>query len=37
MTLQTTGRGAEEDTTKTGHYQRRGEIQGRKNLKQKNS
>ena len=36
MTLQTTGRGAEENTTKTSHYRRRGGIQSRENLKQKN-
>jgi len=36
MTLQTTGRGTEEDTTKTGHYQGEGRVRSGKNLEQKN-
>ena len=36
MTLQTTGRGTEEDTTKTGHHRGGGRVQSRKNLEQKN-
>jgi len=37
MTLQITGKGTEEDTTKTSHHQRRRGIQGGENLKQKDS
>jgi len=36
MTLQTTGRGTEEDTTKTGYYRGGGRVRSRKNLEQKN-
>jgi len=35
MTLQITGKGTEEATTKTGHHQRRRGIQDGENLKQK--
>jgi len=37
MTIQTTDRRAEEDTTKTGHHRRGGGIRSGENLKQKNS
>jgi len=36
MTIQTTGRGTEEDITKTSHYQRRRGVQGGENPEQKN-
>jgi len=36
MTLQITDKGTEEDTTKTGHHQRRKGIRDGENLKQKN-
>jgi len=35
MTLQITGKGTKEDTTKTSYHQRRRGIQGGENLKQK--
>jgi len=37
MTIQTTGRGAEEDTTKTGYHRGRRRVQSGENLKQKSS
>jgi len=37
MTIQTTGRGAEENTTETSHYRGGGRVRSRENLEQKNS
>jgi len=37
MTIQTTGRGAKENTTKTGHHQGGGRVRNRENLEQKDS
>jgi len=37
MTLQTTGRGTEEDTIETSHHRGGGRVRSGKNLEQKNS
>jgi len=37
MTIQTTGRRAEEDTTKTSHYRGGGRVENGENLEQKNN